>query len=139
MKAMHHWMMIEEGLRAITLPPLAPTIRPDDDPAEGLAIWGATMYAYSAIAHVRKILAGLVVLANAGNTPTADVVCRHVFEWAASACYVEQNLDRCFKDKQWKLAFQLLRRFPGEIFGFETTAINMMRCLCNWRRRSRSE
>lgn len=105
--------MIEEGLRGIALPPLAPAICPDDDPTKALAVWGATMYAYSSIAHVRRILAGLVVLAGAGNTPTADVVCRHVFEWAASACYVEQNLGRYFKAQKWKASFELLSQISG--------------------------
>jgi hypothetical protein len=27
----------------------------------------------------------LVVLADVGNTPTSDMVCRHVFEWATHA------------------------------------------------------
>jgi len=111
---MTRWKIIEEGLRGITLPPLTrPALGPNDDPTEELVRWGATMYAYSSIAHLRKILAGLVVLADVGNTPTADVVCRHVFEWAASACYVEHNLMQYVSDRNWKLSFQLFLQLDG--------------------------
>jgi hypothetical protein len=114
MNVMERWMMIEEGLRGITLPPVRrPAVRPDDEPTDELAGWGATMYAYSSIAHLRKILSGLVVLAHVGNAPTADVVCRHIFEWAASACYVEQNLGQYFKDRNWKGGFELLSQISG--------------------------
>jgi hypothetical protein len=109
-----HWKIIEEGLRGISLPPLIPTaLGPEDAPAEALARWAMMMYAYSSIAHVRKILAGLVVLADAGNTPAADVICRHVFEWAASACYVEQKIGQYFKEQKWKPASDLLCQISG--------------------------
>jgi hypothetical protein len=61
MNELTHWKMIEEGLRGISLPALSPpALGPDDDPAEALARWATMVYAYSSIAHVRKILAGLV-------------------------------------------------------------------------------
>lgn len=114
MSELTHWKMIEEGLRGISLPALSPpALGPDDDPTEALARWATMMYAYSSIAHIRKILTGLVVLADAGNTPAADVICRHVFEWAASACYVEQNIGKYFKEQKWKPAFQTLSRISA--------------------------
>jgi hypothetical protein len=64
--------VIEEGLRCIALPSLTrPAVGPDDKPTEELVNWRTTLYVYSSIAHVRAILAGLVVLADIGNTPTA--------------------------------------------------------------------
>jgi hypothetical protein len=62
--------IIEEGLRGITLPTLTrPAVGPDDDPTEELVRWAVEMYVYSSVAHMRTILAGLVVLADIGNTP----------------------------------------------------------------------
>jgi hypothetical protein len=111
---MTQWKIIEGGLGGVILPPLIrPPNGPDDYPTEGVVCWGAMMYAYSSIAHVRKILAGLVTLADAGNTPTADVICRHVFEWAAHACYVERTLREDFANSNWKDAFELLSQVDG--------------------------
>ena len=106
--------IIEEGLRSIALPPLTrPAIGPGDEPTEELVRWGTAIYVYSSVAHMRTILAGLVVLTDVGNTPTADVVCRHVFEWAAHACYMERSLTPHFADKDWRVAFDLFLRADG--------------------------
>jgi hypothetical protein len=103
--------IIEDRLRSIELPPLTrPAIGPYDDPTEELACWGATLYAYSSIAHVRTVLAGLVGLANSGNTPTATIVSRHIFEWTAHACYMQENLTGFMAAREWKPAFELTLR-----------------------------
>ena len=106
--------IIEEGLRGSALPPLTrPGVGPDDDPTEELVRWGTAMYVYSSVAHMRAILAGLVVLTDIGNTSTADVVCRHVFEWAAQACFMKRNLTQHFANNDWRLAFDLLLKADG--------------------------
>src|ERR1019366_6692460 len=107
--------IIEEGLRGSALPPLTrPGVGPDDDPTEELVRWGTAMYVYSSVAHMRAILAGLVVLTDIGNTSTADVVCRHVFEWAAQACFMKRNLTQHFANNDWRLAFGLQKQVKRE-------------------------
>jgi hypothetical protein len=106
--------MIEEGLRGVALPPLTrPDVCPDDDPTEELACWAIAMYVYSSIAHVRTIIAGLLVLTDAGNAPAADIICRHVFEWAAHGCYMNRNLTEHIGKKDWKTAFDLYLKASG--------------------------
>lgn len=100
--------IIEQGLRAIDLPPITrPAVGPPDAPTEELACWGATLYAYSSIAHVRTVLAGLMALSDSGNTPTANIVSRHVFEWTAHACYMQEKLAEFMAAAKWKPAFEL--------------------------------
>jgi hypothetical protein len=79
---------IEEKLRAIILPPLMrPPVLPEADPTEELIFWGMREYAYSLIAHIRKVLKGIVLLAEAGNAPTFIIVCRHIYEWNMQCSY----------------------------------------------------
>ena len=100
--------IIEQGLRAIDLPPITrPAVGPHDDPTEELACWGATLYAYSSIAHVRTVLAGLIALTDSGNTTTANIVSRHVFERTAHACYMQEKLAEFMAASKWKPAFEL--------------------------------
>jgi hypothetical protein len=101
--------IIAEGLRDIVLPPvIRPAIGPNDEPTEELVCWGITFHVYSEIAHIRTMLAGLKALAEIGNTPSGNILSRHIFEWTAHACYMEQNLKGFIANRQWKLAFDLL-------------------------------
>jgi hypothetical protein len=101
---------IEERLRAITLPPLIrPPVPPDADPTEELVLWGIRKYAYSLIAHIRTVLKGITLLAEAGNAPTLIVVCRHVYEWNMQSSYAyvrfSSFLKRCDLKGAWELYF----------------------------------
>ncbi len=108
------WRTIERGLSSVSLPALKRfAVAPDDDPTEELACWGVTIYAYSSIAHLRRILAGLSLLADIGNAPAAEVLTRHVFEWAAHACYAESTLKQLFEKSNWTAAFELLLQIDG--------------------------
>jgi hypothetical protein len=100
--------VIHEGLRPIVLPPLTrPSLGPSDKPTQELVLWSAQLYAYSSVAHMRTVLAGLVALADIGNEPTAYPVCRHIFEWAAHSCYMVQQIRSHFAEADWKAAFEL--------------------------------
>jgi hypothetical protein len=104
---------VEEELRGV---PLSPVIRPPVDfnePNEELAVFAMRLYAYSSIAHIRTILGGLVVLDDAGNTPSAELLCRHVFEWNAHASYMVSNLEPHVKQGRWVAAFQVVSNFNG--------------------------
>jgi hypothetical protein len=98
-----------EGLGRITLPPLSrPRLGPKDNPTEELVSWGINYYVYSAIAHVRTVLQGLVMLVDGGNVPTTFLVSRNVFEWAAHTCYASRNLSNYVSRKEWARAWKLL-------------------------------
>jgi hypothetical protein len=68
------------------------------------------VYVYSLIAHMERILAGLVQLADAENVAASAPVCRHVFEWTALSCYLTGNLRGRFKQNDWEEAWELLTK-----------------------------
>jgi len=97
------------NLRTIALPPLRrPRVRPDEPRTEELVKWGVCLYVYSLIAHIQKILAGLVQLADTGNVAASAPVGRHVFEWTALSCCLTAKLKEQFKQKDWEQAWSLL-------------------------------
>jgi hypothetical protein len=59
-------------------------------------------------AHLRKILDGLVLLARAENVPVANIVGRHILEWTAHACYMNENLKNYWQSNDWEAAWKLL-------------------------------
>jgi hypothetical protein len=100
---------VTEGLRAIDLPPLRrPLVRPSDPKTEELVGWGICMFVYPMIAQTRKILIGLVQLAEAENVAASAPLCRHVFEWTALSCYLKGQLTDQFKEQDWEEAWNLL-------------------------------
>ena len=106
--------VVDRRLQSIALPSLIrPPVGPDDDPTEDLVYWATKFYVYSSIAHVRTLLSGLLALIQAGNKPSADVICRNIFEWAAHACYVREHLTPSIKGKKWAAAFTLLTKASG--------------------------
>jgi hypothetical protein len=101
--------IVVDGLQKITLPPLTrPSVGPKEEPTEKLVSWGINYYAYSALAHVRTVLQGLILLADAGNVPTTYFSARNIFEWAAHACYMSRNLATYVNKKEWGRAWKLL-------------------------------
>jgi hypothetical protein len=62
---------------------------------------------YSVIAHLQVVLRGLVLLIEAENIPTAYIVCRHIFEWAAHTCYMSRNTKNYVERKEWQRAWRL--------------------------------
>jgi len=78
---MHLAKIVERELRVIELPSLIrPTVGPNDPATDQLANWGITFHVYSEIAHVRTVLAGLITLADTGNTPSATILARHLLD-----------------------------------------------------------
>jgi hypothetical protein len=101
--------IVAEGLQNIALPSLRrPPGKPTENPTEGLVDWGIQYYVYSLIAHVRAILKALLQVSDVGNISAAFILCRHVFEWAAHACYMTQNLRGPYQQKLWVEAWELL-------------------------------
>ena len=103
--------LVGNGLQKVAFPNLSrPPVKPTDDPTEDLVQWGMKVYAYSATAHVRRMLEGLIQLAHAENIPVANVVSRHIFEWAAHTCYMSRNLGNHVRKQEWGRAWSLLSR-----------------------------
>jgi len=101
--------IVGDGLQKMALPSLRrPPVKPTELPTEGLVDWGIQYYVYSLIAHVRAILKGLLQVSDAGNVSAAFILCRHVFEWAAHACYLTQNLHSLYEQNLWGEAWELL-------------------------------
>jgi len=100
---------ITEGLLRITLPSLTrPAVKPTEEPTEELISWGIQYYVYSLVSHVRTVLKGLTKVSDAENISAAFILCRHVFEWTAHTCYIDQTLRGKYKEKLWREAWDLL-------------------------------
>jgi hypothetical protein len=99
---------LEEGLRSIILPPLIrPPVPPEADPTEELIFWGMRKYAYSLIAHIRTVLKGIVLLAEAGNAPAFIIICRHIYEWNMQCSYAYVTFRSFLKEGNLKGAWEL--------------------------------
>jgi hypothetical protein len=100
--------VIATALHEVVLPSLVrPPVGPNDPPTEELVLWGLLNYAYSAIAHVRTVLDGLVALGDVGNQPTILIVGRHLFEWTMHASYMIQNFEEHRESSDLKGAWEL--------------------------------
>jgi len=103
--------IVTGSLRTIPLPPLRrPPGTPDEPKTEELVQWGISIFEFSLIAHIQKVLAGLVQLAEAENVAASAPVCRHVFEWAALSCLLKGKLTDQFKRRDWEEAWELLTK-----------------------------
>lgn len=109
MKGIRPIRVVCDGLSNVQLPLLArPCLAPNEPRTEELVEWATKFYAYSIIAHIHKILSGLIVLADSENTPAAHITSRHVFEWTAQACLVSSKLKDCYNAKDWNEAWTIL-------------------------------
>jgi len=100
---------VTDSLQAIPLPALRrPPGKPDERKTEELLQWGISVVMFSLIAHLRKVLAGLVQLAGTENVAASAPICRHVFEWAALSCYLMGKLTDQFNRCDWEEAWKLL-------------------------------
>ena len=43
-----------------------------------------------------------------GNTPSGNILSRHIFEWTAQSCYMAEKLKWFVTTHQWRPAFDLL-------------------------------
>ena len=114
MQGLNPLAIVSKGLNGLALsldqPPDPRTLKSQDEGKEAYIRWAITYYVYSVIAHIRTVLRGLIVLADCGNIPTAMVVCRHVFEWAAQVCYMNENLQKHVAARDWDAARDLLNQ-----------------------------
>ncbi len=84
---------IAEGAKRFSFPNLPRPHVPANEPATSeLVNWGARVYCFSWLRHLSVLLSGIVTLKDAGNTPSARIVARSVFELGAHAYYVKKHL-----------------------------------------------
>jgi hypothetical protein len=101
--------VVYDGLERVSLPVLdKPGGAPTAGRTKAAVQLGTKLYTYSLIAHLRKTLEGLILLANAENVPAAYPVCRHIFEWGAHACFINAKLKECFQQKNWEEGWRVL-------------------------------
>jgi hypothetical protein len=111
MRGIRTLKIVAEHVQGVGLPPLRrPRVKPDEPKTEELVRWGICMYAYSLIAHMQKILQGLVTLAESENVAASAPVGRHVFEWTALSCYLMRKLKESFATRNWNEAWALLTK-----------------------------
>jgi hypothetical protein len=81
--------LISEALDKIQLPTLSrPPIPPNAPATKELVEWGIAKFAYAQLAHMRTVLRGTLLLADAGIEPAVIVLCRHLYEWNMQTRYV---------------------------------------------------
>jgi hypothetical protein len=108
MKGLTPLALATDRLQEIALPPVTRPTVSAEEPTQELVAWGINFYVYSVIAHLRTVLQGVVVLAEAGNIPTIYFASRNIFEWTAHACYMSRNLSNYVAKKEWGRAWKLL-------------------------------
>jgi len=114
MQGLNPLVIVSTGFDSLALsldqPPDPRTLKTPDEAKEAYIRWAIVYYVYSVIAHIRTVLRGVIVLADSGNIPTAMVVCRHVFEWTAQVCYMNENLQKHVAARDWDAARDLLNQ-----------------------------
>jgi hypothetical protein len=81
--------LICEALDRIKLRTLSrPPIPPNAPATKELIEWGIAKFAYAQLAHMRTVLRGTLLLADAGIEPAVIVLCRHLYEWNMQTRYV---------------------------------------------------
>jgi hypothetical protein len=99
--------LVSEALDKIQLPTLSrPPIPPNAPATKELVEWGIATFAYAQLAHMRTVLRGTLLLADAGIEPAVIVLCRHLYEWNMQTRYVyatfKTHLDATDLEASWK-------------------------------------
>ena len=111
MRGIRTLRIISDNLRSVDLHALRrPSVKPHEPKTEELVRWGICMYVYSLIAHMQKILPGLLSLAESGNVAATAPLGRHVFEWTALSCRLTKKLRELFEKHDWGEAWAFLTK-----------------------------
>ncbi len=101
--------LIAERMKQFTFPNLKRPPVPSKAPATlDLVNWGAQVYCFSWMRHFNTLISGIVILKDAGNTPSARIVARSVFELGAHAYYVKKHLKQHFDLGNFSAAWEFL-------------------------------
>jgi hypothetical protein len=106
--------LISEALDKIQLPGLSrPPIPPDAPATKELVEWGIAKFAYAQLAHMRTILRGTLLLADAGIEPAVIVLCRHLYEWNMQTRYAYATFKTCLEAADLEEAWKFFLRVSG--------------------------
>jgi len=98
-----------EHTKGLSFPNLRRPPVPTNEPStQELVNWGAQVYCFSWLRHFSTLVNGIVTLKDAGNTPSARVVARSVFELGAHAYYVKKHLKQHIDAKNLDAAWNFL-------------------------------
>jgi hypothetical protein len=101
--------LIAERTNHFSFPKLArPPVPPTSPATEELVSWGAHLYCFSWISHTRTMVSGIIILRDAGNSQSAAVLSRSVFELGAHAYYVKKHLKQHIGSKHLDAAWEFL-------------------------------
>jgi len=100
-------------LEMIELPDISLPLSTFEEVDEERVIFGVRYYAYASIAHVRKILKGLVQVSDEANWACANVLARHLIEWAAHATFLKVKLPGLIQSKHLEEAWAMLLQLNG--------------------------
>jgi hypothetical protein len=105
------------NLQSIDLPDLQLPRSRFTEVDRGRVYFGIRYYAYASIAHFRSVLSGLVMLADDANWACANILTRHVFEWAAHATFAELKLGSLVRQERWDKAWGILLKLnAGDLY-----------------------
>ena len=106
--------LISEALDNIQLPSLSrPPIPPDAPATKQLVEWGIAKFAYAQLAHMRTILRGTLLLADAGIEPAVIVLCRHLYEWNMQTRYAYSTFKTALDAADLEAAWKFFLRVSG--------------------------
>ena len=107
---------VQEFAQQLELIPVPSVVAPFDRwpaiPTRKSVLWDTRVYAYAALMHIRIVSRGLILLSAEDNRVASAVLCRHLLEWAAHTCHVNQQLVACIAARDWPRAQTLFRDSP---------------------------
>jgi hypothetical protein len=101
-------------LESVTIPELIlPLNGKHGEPDENRIRFGVRYYTFSSIVHFRHVLRGLVQVSDDANWASANVLSRHLFEWAAHATFLKVKMPSLIRSGAWEKAWDILLRHNG--------------------------
>lgn len=122
-------------LESIVLPNLPLPMASFEEVDADRVFFGIRYYTYASIAHVRKILRGLIQVSDEANWACANILTRHLMEWAAHVTFLNVKVRSLVRDKRWDKAWAILlqlnggdlyfRRFGAKYLGSDSTNVEI--------------
>jgi hypothetical protein len=101
-------------LEFVTIPELIlPLNGANSEPDEDRIRFGVQYYTFSSIVHFRHVLRGLVQVSDDANWASANILSRHLFEWAAHATFLKVKIPSLIHSEAWSKAWDILLRHNG--------------------------
>lgn len=105
---------IGQALDKAKIPALSrPEVPPNAPATKELVEWGVKKFEYSLLAHVRAMLRGTLLLADAGIEAAVIVLCRHLYEWNMQTAYVYVTVKAHLESVDYQAAWEFFLRTSG--------------------------